>query len=129
PPDSQYTDFNWEIYPDGLRECLERVQNEYNPKALYITENGACYDDDINAEGVVADHKRQKYLEQHLEAAHQARSNGAKLEGYFAWSLMDNFEWAEGYSRRFGLVHVDFETQKRTPKLSEHWYKNFLGNP
>ncbi len=129
PPDSQYTDFNWEVYPDGLRECLERVQSEYNPKALYITENGACYDDDINAEGVVADHKRQKYLEQHLEAAHQARSNGAKLEGYFAWSLMDNFEWAEGYSRRFGLVHVDFKTQKRTPKLSAHWYKNFLGNP
>ena len=129
PPNSEYTDFNWEVYPDGLRECLERVQNEYNPKALYITENGACYDDDLNAEGIVADHKRQKYLEQHLEAAHQARSNGAKLEGYFAWSLMDNFEWAEGYSRRFGLVHVDFKTQKRTPKLSAHWYKNFLGNP
>jgi beta-glucosidase len=129
PQESEYTDFNWEIYPDGLRECLERVQNEYNPKALYITENGACYDDDINAEGIVADHKRQKYLEQHLEAARQARSNGAKLEGYFAWSLLDNFEWAEGYSRRFGLVHVDFKTQKRTPKLSAHWYKNFLGNP
>ncbi len=126
PTSSEYTDFDWEVYPDGLRECLERVQNEYNPKAMYITENGACYDDDINADGIIPDTKRQRYLEQHLEATRQARANGAKLEGYFAWSLLDNFEWAEGYSRRFGLVHVDFTTQKRTLKQSAHWYKQFL---
>jgi beta-glucosidase len=123
--DGERTDFDWEVYPDGMRECLERVQREYNPN--YITENGACYDDTINPKGRIDDARRQRFLERHLKASLEARRNGAKLEGYFAWSLMDNFEWAEGYDRRFGLVHVDFATQTRTLKDSALWYADFLG--
>jgi beta-glucosidase len=127
-PQGQYTDLDWEVYAPGMQQLLERLQREYNPPSLIITENGACYNDDILPNGTIADTKRQEYYQQHLEAAQAARANGAKLDGYFAWSLMDNFEWAEGYGKRFGLVHVDFATQQRTLKQSGHWYKEFL-NP
>jgi beta-glucosidase len=123
--DLERTDFDWEIYPDGLRELAVRLGSDYQAKEIYITESGACYDDTM-IDGQVNDEKRRKYLELHLEAARDAVQEGAPLMGYFAWSLMDNFEWAEGYARRFGIVHVDFETQVRTIKSSGRFYQNFL---
>ena len=123
--DLERTDFDWEIYPDGLRELMVNLGQEYPVNGLYITESGACYDDEV-IDGQVHDEKRRKYLELHLEASLAAVRDGAPMMGYFAWSLMDNFEWAEGYARRFGIVHVDFETQKRTIKGSGHFYQNFL---
>jgi beta-glucosidase len=119
------TDFDWEIYPEGLTELAVRLGSDYQAKEIYITENGSCYDD-IMLGGQVNDEKRRKYLELHLEASSEAVKQGAPLMGYFAWSLMDNFEWAEGYSRRFGIVHVDFETQVRTIKSSGKFYQQFL---
>jgi beta-glucosidase len=123
--DLDRTDFDWEIYPEGLTELALRLGTDYQAKAIYITENGSCYDDAM-VDGQVNDEKRRKYLELHLEASRAAVVQGAPLAGYFAWSLMDNFEWAEGYSRRFGIVHVDFETQERTIKSSGRFYQNFL---
>jgi beta-glucosidase len=119
------TDMGWEIYPDGLRELMVRLKNDYPVKSLIITESGACFDDTL-VEGEINDEGRRKYLERHLESAHAAVQEGAPLDGYFAWSLLDNYEWAEGYARRFGLVHVDFETQERTLKKSGLYYRNFL---
>ncbi len=119
------TDFDWEIYPDGLRELMVHLGQEYPVGGLYITESGACYDDQI-IDGQIHDEKRCQYLKLHLEASLAAVREGALMMGYFAWSLMDNFEWAEGYDRRFGIVHVDFETQKRTIKRSGHFYQDFL---
>jgi beta-glucosidase len=123
--DLERTDFDWEIYPQGLAELALRLGTEYQAKEVYITESGACYDDTM-IDGQVNDEKRRKYLELHLEASSEAIKQGAPLMGYFAWSLMDNFEWAEGYARRFGIVHVDFETQVRTIKSSGRFYQNFL---
>jgi beta-glucosidase len=91
-----------------------------------VTENGACYDDALAADGTVHDDDRIAYLREHLAAARRALAAGAKLRGYFVWSLIDNFEWAEGYSRRFGVVHVDFTTLKRTPKASYQWLAQFI---
>jgi beta-glucosidase len=119
------TDFDWEIYPEGLTELAVRLGTDYQAKEIYITENGSCYDDTI-VDGQINDEKRRKYLELHLQASSEAVKQGAPLMGYFAWSLMDNFEWAEGYSRRFGIVHVDFETQVRTIKSSGKFYQQFL---
>jgi beta-glucosidase len=124
-PEGEHTDFGWEVYPDGLRELLTRLHTEYPVNALYVTENGACYDDAL-VNGQVQDAKRTRYLEQHLTSGLQAVQHGVPYKGYFAWSLMDNFEWAEGYARRFGLVHVDFQTQQRTLKQSGRWYAGFL---
>ena len=123
--DLERTDMGWEIYPDGLRDLMVRLKNDYPVKSLIITESGSCYDDTL-LEGQINDEGRRKYLERHLESAHVAIQEGAPLDGYFAWSLMDNYEWAEGYARRFGLVHVDFETQERTLKKSGLYYRNFL---
>ena len=115
----------WEIYPDGLRELMVRLRNDYPVKSLIITESGACFDDTL-IDGEINDEGRRKYLERHLESSFAAIQEGAPLDGYFAWSLMDNYEWAEGYARRFGLVHVDFETQERTVKKSGLYYRSFL---
>jgi beta-glucosidase len=123
--DLDRTDFDWEIYPQGLTELALRLGSDYQAKEIYVTENGSCYDDTL-IDGQVDDQKRRKYLELHLEASSEAVKQGAPLMGYFAWSLMDNFEWAEGYSRRFGVVHVDFETQVRTIKSSGKFYQQFL---
>ena len=123
--DLERTDMGWEIFPDGLRDLMLRLKNDYPVKSLIITENGSCFDDTL-VDGQVNDEGRHNYLERHLESAHTAIRDGAPLDGYFAWSLMDNFEWAEGYSRRFGLVHIDFETQERTLKKSGLYYRNFL---
>jgi len=121
----EFTQMDWEVYPDGLRELLVRLAREYRPKALYITENGAAYPDQL-IRGQVQDPQRTHYLERHFTAAWQALQAGAPLQGYFVWSLLDNFEWAEGYEKRFGLVYVDFDTQERYIKQSGHWFRAFL---
>ncbi|NJK44914.1 MAG: family 1 glycosylhydrolase, partial [Pleurocapsa sp. SU_196_0] len=122
------TGFDWEVYPPGLRRQLERVHERYQPAAIYITENGATYPDQITPDGRINDTGRQRYIETHLEQCALALSSGVPLRGYFAWSLMDNFEWAEGYSKRFGLYHVDFQTQQRRLKSSGAWYRDFISS-
>jgi len=126
PEGRQRTDFGWEVAPEGLTGLLERIHREYQPAVMYVTENGSSYDDHVNADGEVDDVARRDYLVRHLAAVLAARQNGVPVNGYFAWSLLDNFEWSEGYLRRFGLVHVDFDTQKRTLKSSGKWYRSFL---
>jgi beta-glucosidase len=125
-PDVPRTFFDWEVYPQGLTDFLVRLQNQYNPKSILITENGASYFDTVNATGEINDTERTDYFKQHLQASLEAIAQGAKLNGYFAWSFLDNFEWAEGYEKRFGMTHVDFTTQKRTVKQSGNWFKTFL---
>ncbi len=107
-----------EIYPKGLRQTLDRLHLEYGVKRLVITENGAAYPDEVGSDGAVHDEARVSFLRDHLREVVKARAEGVPIEGYFAWSLLDNFEWAAGYSLRYGIVHVDFETQKRVPKDS-----------
>jgi beta-glucosidase len=116
------TEMGWEIDPEGLYEFLTRVAREYPGVPLYVTENGAAFADEKGADGAVHDPARVEYLDGHLRAAHRAIRDGADLRGYFVWSLLDNFEWAFGYSKRFGLIHVDYETLERTPKDSARWY-------
>ena len=125
-PGAELTDIGWEVSPQGLRALLGRLHEEYAPREIYITENGASYEDRPGPEGAIADAERCNYLRRHLLAVHEARSQGVPVNGYFAWTLMDNFEWAEGYTRRFGLVHVDFATQQRRLKHSGAWYRDFL---
>lgn len=121
-PEDELTDMGWEVYPAGLTGLLERIHNEYGPAALYVTENGAAYGDGPDALGRVADVRRIDYMRGHIRACHRAISAGVPLAGYFAWSLMDNFEWAHGYKMRFGLYWVDYPTQQRIPKDSAVWY-------
>ena len=123
------TAMGWEVYPEGLTEAVLRVAREYAPAAIYITENGAAYDDEPDAgaaDGDFHDGARQAYLHAHLEAAGAALAAGAPLRGYFVWSLLDNFEWQHGYRKRFGLVHVDFRTGARTPRRSALWYRDAI---
>ncbi|MGW5703002.1 GH1 family beta-glucosidase [Amycolatopsis japonica] len=115
------TDSDWEVQPSRLTECLLQVHRDYRPIPLYITENGASYPDAL-IDGDIADTDRIAFLDSHLRAAYEAIEAGVDLRGYFYWSLLDNFEWAEGYAKRFGLVHVDYATQRRTPKRSALWY-------
>ena len=117
------TDMGWENYADGLYELLVRVQRDYAPPAIYITENGAAYDHAPDATGAVHDLPRLRYLHDHLEACLRALEAGVPLAGYFVWSLLDNYEWAEGYKKRFGVIWVDYQTQARIPKRSAHWYR------
>jgi beta-glucosidase len=107
----------WTIWPEGIYRYLAQVADRFPGVPLYITENGSAWDDRIVV-GQIDDTRRVAYLEAHLAEAARAIADGIPLKGYYAWSLMDNFEWAEGYSKRFGLVHVDYETQKRTVKAS-----------
>jgi beta-glucosidase len=113
----------WENFPDGLTGVLGRVYFNYQPLKIYITENGASYSTPPDENGNVPDVQRINYLKSHLVAAHRAIQAGVPLAGYFIWSLMDNFEWAHGYSQRFGIVWVDYETQERILKDSAKWYK------
>ena len=127
--DKKVTDMGWEIYPQGLTELLCRLHQDYQPKLLIITENGAAFKDQCK-DGVIDDRLRINYLRDHIAATSVALQQGVPVGGYFAWSLMDNFEWASGYAKRFGLVYVDFETQKRILKNSALWYRQFLsGKP
>jgi beta-glucosidase len=116
------TQMGWEIDPDGLYEILLRVHSQYRPPAIYVTENGAAFEDLPDGRGAVRDPKRVAYLDGHLRSVHRAIADGVPLRGYFAWSLMDNFEWSLGYSRRFGLIYVDYATQQRTSKDSARWF-------
>jgi beta-glucosidase len=125
-PERELTDMGWEVYPQGLHDILVRVTRDYRPAQLYVTENGAAYTDRADAAGRIADVRRIDYLRGHLEAARRALADGAPLAGYFAWSFMDNFEWALGYAKRFGLFEVDFATQRRRPRDSAHWYREFV---
>ena len=119
------TDIGWEIDASALEEALVSLYSRYKLPPCYITENGAAFNEGV-VNDTVNDKSRIDYLESHLAAAHQAISKDVPLLGYFAWSLMDNFEWAEGYSMRFGIVHVDYDTQARTLKDSAKWYRDFV---
>jgi beta-glucosidase len=125
-PDWTLTAMGWEVYADGLEQLLTRVHEEYHVPRIYVTENGSAWPDEIEADGQVQDKERIEYLEQHLDASVRAARSGAPLAGYFAWSLLDNFEWAYGYAKRFGLVHVDYPTQRRTVKASGHRYGDII---
>ena len=120
------TEMNWEIYPQGLYNLLCRLHFEYQIPKLYITENGCSYSDGPSADGQVVDTRRLRYLHDHFVAVHRAIQAGVPLAGYFVWSLMDNFEWAHGYLQRFGMVWVDYETQRRIPKQSALWYRDVI---
>ena len=122
-----HTTLDWEVYPPALTDVLMWVHNRYGSIPLYITENGAAFDDPPAVEGPILDDPlRVAYLRDHLRAAHEAIRQGVDLRGYFVWSLMDNFEWRAGYSKRFGLYHVNFETQRRTPKASARFYSEVI---
>ena len=121
-PTGPCTDGGWAIEPDGLFEALIAVQTGYEPPPLYVHEAGAAFDDDLDDAGHVDDRARIEWLDGHLRAAHRAIEAGVDLRGFFVWSLLDNFEWAEGYAHRFGIVHVDFDTLARTPKASARWF-------
>lgn len=124
--DQPRTDMDWEIYPKGLYNLLCRLHFDYQIPSLMVTENGASFHDGPDAAGRVKDDRRTAYLRDHFAAAHQAMQAGVPLHGYFVWSAMDNFEWAKGYVERFGLIHVDYATQKRTPKDSALWYRDVI---
>lgn len=122
--DVDHTDIGWEVYPDGLLHTLLYLHNAYYPPQIYITENGCAYDDPAPVNERVADPKRVEYYRLHLDAVSRASDLGVPMAGYYAWSLMDNFEWAEGYDKRFGMVYVDFETQERTLKDSALYFRD-----
>jgi beta-glucosidase len=118
---------DWEVYPEAIFEMITKYDAYEGVKKIMITENGASFPDEV-IDGVVADDKRINYLKSYLKQVLKAKSGSAKLSGYFVWSLTDNFEWGEGFKQRFGLIHIDYETNKRTIKNSGWWYKDFLEN-
>jgi beta-glucosidase len=122
----EVTDMGWEVFPAGLTELLERLHVDYRLPPIYITENGAAYPDRL-VDGRVADVDRIRYLRSHIAAMANALDAGVDVRGYFVWSLIDNFEWADGYSKRFGIVHVDYDTGRRTLKDSAIWYRGLAG--
>ena len=127
--DAPRTQMGWEIHPDGMLDVLQMAHDRAPDLPLYITENGSAYEDLIGDDHTVHDPERTTYLQDHITACRVAIDRGLPLKGYFAWSLIDNFEWAWGYTRRFGLIHVDYDTQLRTPKTSGRWFAQFLGGP
>jgi beta-glucosidase len=126
PAEPATTALGWSVIPEALRDVLQRVARDYPPIPLYVTENGAAYDDHVDPSGEVRDMERVAYLRGYLGAAADAIAGGVDLRGYFCWSLMDNFEWGEGYRSRFGLVYVDYRTQRRIPKASARWYRDLI---
>jgi beta-glucosidase len=126
PAEPATTSLGWSVIPAALRDVLLRVHRDYPPIALYVTENGASYDDRVGPDGEVVDTERVDYLRGYLGAAAEAIRAGVDLRGYFAWSLLDNFEWGEGFRSRFGLVYVDYQTQRRIPKASARWYRDLI---
>jgi beta-glucosidase len=121
----EVTDMGWEVYPEGLTKLLLRLHRDYPVPPMYVKENGAAFKDSLVG-GRVHDVQRTKYIEGHIAAVADALRQGVRMEGYMVWSLLDNFEWASGYQKRFGIVHVDYATQQRTPKDSALWYRDFL---
>jgi beta-glucosidase len=126
PQDGPYTAMGWRIEPASLTELLLRVHRDYPAIPLLITENGAAFDDEVGQDDAVHDPERLDYLRGHLTAVHDAIAQGVDVRGYYAWSLLDNFEWAWGYSKRFGIVHVDYDTQQRRVKDSARWYRDVI---
>jgi beta-glucosidase len=122
------TDLGWPIYPDSMRDHLLKLTEMYGKMPIYISENGACYYDTVGADGKDHDEARVNFYRRYITSLHQAIEKGVDIRGYFAWSFMDNFEWAEGYNARFGMIHVDFKTQKRTPKDSMLFYSEVVKN-
>jgi beta-glucosidase len=125
-PGTEQTEMDWEVAPDGLRDVLVALHRQYAPREIVITENGAAYPDPVDPDGRVHDDHRTMYLARHVAAAAEALEAGVPLSGYHVWSLLDNFEWSFGYTRRFGLVHVDFANQGRTLKDSADWYGRLI---
>lgn len=118
PPRGALTTMRWEVYPEGLTHVLRRLRDDYSPKALYVTENGAAYPDSVAPDGRIYDTQRETYIRRHLQATRDALAEGVPVRGYFVWSLMDNFEWQHGYAPRFGVAYTDYATQQRIPKES-----------
>jgi beta-glucosidase len=125
-PGACYTEMPWEVYPQALTDLLIRLHRDYAVPAMYITENGAAFKDSYDNNGQVSDPRRLAYLREYIQAQASVLEQGVPLKGYFIWSLLDNFEWAEGYSKRFGIVYVDYPTQRRILKDSGRWYANFI---
>ncbi len=123
----QKTDIGWNIYPEGFYKVLRYITDNYGQVPIYITENGSCYNDEP-VDGKVNDEGRINYLQRHLVALHRSMEAGVNIKGYLTWSLLDNFEWAEGYTMRFGIVHVNYRTLERTKKESYYWYKQTVHN-
>ncbi len=123
----EVTDMGWEVYPEGLTELLVRLDRDYQVPPMYVTENGGAFKDQL-VDGKVHDTDRARYIAKHIEAVGEAIRQGVHMEGYMVWSLLDNFEWASGYEKRFGIIHVDYATQRRTFKDSARWYQDFLQN-
>ena len=124
--DVRHTGASWEVDPWGLTDTLVRLRDEYTALPLYVTENGSAEQDYAGPDGAVHDPMRVWYLEEHIKAAHAAIAQGVDLKGYFIWSLLDNFEWSQGFSKRFGLIYVDYPTGRRVPKDSYRWYKGVI---
>ena len=116
---------NWNVVPSGCRKLLEWIHHRYQGPDIFITENGCAFDDQA-VNGVVNDEHRLNYLKTYIEECHKAIENGVQLKGYFLWSFMDNFEWASGYEKRFGMHYVDFDTLERIPKASAKWYAEVI---
>ncbi len=125
-PGSEYTEMGWEVCAPALRRLLVKLNKDYHLPPVYITENGSAFKDEVTPDGKVHDERRLDYLRQHFTEVRKAMQEGVDVRGYFVWSLLDNFEWAYGYGKRFGLIHVDFETQKRIFKDSAYWYKQVI---
>ncbi|HEU4915773.1 MAG TPA: GH1 family beta-glucosidase [Acidimicrobiia bacterium] len=125
-PGPGYTDMGWRVDPAGLTRYLRHIHDTYAPRSILITENGASYSDGPDERGIIDDVRRIDYLRSHVEATAAARDRGVPVDGYFVWSLMDNLEWVEGFSQRFGLIWVDRETLDRTPKRSFDWYRGIV---
>jgi len=120
------TEMGWEVYPEGLHELLIGIHRDYKLPPIYISENGMACADSVTENGAVHDARRIRYIDDHLSALARARADGVDVRAYFYWSLMDNFEWAKGYSMRFGLIHIDYQTQQRTIKDSGLWYRDYI---
>jgi beta-glucosidase len=126
-PEADWTEMGWEVHPEGLYQILCRVHFDYAPGRIFVTENGASWSDPPGPDGRVPDLRRLTFLREHFRAARRAIAAGVPLAGYFVWSLLDNFEWERGYSQRFGIVWVDYATQRRIPKESARWYTRVIG--
>jgi len=126
--EAQHTEMGWEVYPEGLHALLVRVARDYAPTVIYVTENGAAFGDVRVHDGSVHDPERTAYLETYIDAVSRAIADGAPVKGYFVWSFLDNFEWAHGYSKRFGLVYIDYPSLERVPKDSFYWYRDFVAS-
>ncbi len=122
----EYSKYGWEVCPEGFYDLLVRIDKDYDHPVIYITENGYADKDDNIENGIVQDDDRLNYLRRYFKAAHDGIKEGVKLKGYFIWSLLDNFEWLQGYSIRFGLIRVNFETQERIWKKSAQWYRDLI---